>query len=133
MRYHNDASERVLKAIAAGDKILDSLLILHEMAYLDRAEYCGEAVRWLRAKALLQKRINWHREAEFTDRAIKRLLSDPAFQPDPRCEQEGCLACRPARGRVCSSCDGDGQLRGGPDNEAYADCPSCGGAGGTPT
>ncbi len=41
------------------------------------------------------------------------------------------LPPQPIRGRVCDTCHGDGFARGGPDNEAYADCFACG-VGGYP-
>lgn len=93
MKFHNDASDRVVKGIAEVNRILDALHILLHLGLIERADYCSDAVRWMGVKALLQHRITWDREAQFTERTIAKLLDDPVFQPveDTTCDEVRCF------------------------------------------
>jgi hypothetical protein len=83
MRLRTEASERTLKAIAAIDRILDALITLYNLAYLDRTAYVAESTKWLAVKVPLQYSAGWHREAKITARRMDQLLNDPTREPPP--------------------------------------------------
>lgn len=81
MRYRSEASERVLKGVAAVDAILDGLRILQRTGLLDRAAFCNDSARWMGVKATLLRSTGWHREAMVCERGIAELFAHPTFQP----------------------------------------------------